>query len=94
MVNSKNNVSAILNALERGAFYSSCGPELHDFYVENGKAHVVCSPAAEIVLCHLRTPYLVQRVIPKLFSVHIKMGEQRPSVAMWKNVGKPDSCNA
>ena len=64
MVNSKNNVSAILNALERGAFYSSCGPELHDFYVENGKAHVVCSPAAEIVLRHLCTPYLVQRVIP------------------------------
>ncbi len=64
MVNSKNNVPAILNALERGAFYSSCGPELHDFYVENGKAHVVCSPAAEIVLRHLCTPYLVQRVIP------------------------------
>ena len=64
MVNSKNNVSAILNALERGAFYSSCGPELHDFYVENGKAHVVCSPAAEIVLRHLRTPYLVQRTVP------------------------------
>ncbi len=64
MVNSENNVSAILNALERGAFYSSCGPELHDFYVENGKAHVVCSPAAEIVLRHLRTPYLVQRTVP------------------------------
>ena len=64
MVNRKNNVPTILNALERGAFYSSCGPELHDFYVENGKAHVVCSPAAEIVLRHLCTPYLVQRVIP------------------------------
>ena len=64
MVSSKNNVPAILNALERGAFYSSCGPELHDFYVENGKAHVVCSPAVEIVLRHLSTPYLVQRVIP------------------------------
>ena len=64
MVNSKNNVPTILNALERGALYFSCGPELHDFYVENGKAHVVCSPAAEIVLRHLRTPYLVQRVIP------------------------------
>ena len=64
MVNSENNVPTILNALERGAFYFSCGPELHDFYVENGKAHVVCSPAAEIVLRHLCTPYLVQRVIP------------------------------
>ena len=64
MVNRKNNVSAMLNALKRGAFYSSCGPELHDFYVENGKAHVVCAPAAEIVLRHLRTPYLVQRAVP------------------------------
>ena len=64
MVNRKNNVSAMLNALKRGAFYSSCGPELHGFYVENGKAHVVCSPAAEIVLRHWRTHYLVQRIMP------------------------------
>ena len=64
MVNRKSNVSAMLNALKRSAFYSSCGPELHDFYGENGKAHVVCAPAAEIVLRHLRTPYLVQRVMP------------------------------
>ena len=61
MVNSENNVSAILNALERGAFYSSCGPEIEDFYVENGVAHVRCSDAAEITLRQLRAVYDVVR---------------------------------
>lgn len=48
-VNAERNVNAILDALKNGAFYSSCGPEIHDFYVENGKAVVECSPCAEIV---------------------------------------------
>lgn len=31
-----------------GAFYSSCGPEIYNFYVEDGKAVVECSPAVRI----------------------------------------------
>lgn len=48
MVRAENNIGAILNALAGGAFYSSCGPQIQDFYVENGKAVLLCSPAAKI----------------------------------------------
>lgn len=48
MVRAENNINAILDALKNGAFYSSCGPEIHNFYVEDGKAVIECSPAAKI----------------------------------------------
>ena len=60
-VNSENSVSAIREALKAGAFYSSYGPEIEDFYVENGVAHVRCSDAAEITLRQLRAVYDVAR---------------------------------
>ncbi len=47
-VRSENNVSAILAALKDGKFYSSTGPEIYDFYVEDGVAVVKCSPCARI----------------------------------------------
>jgi len=39
---------ALLAALKNGNFYASCGPELHDVYVEDGIVHVRCSPCSEI----------------------------------------------
>ncbi|MBO7148291.1 MAG: CehA/McbA family metallohydrolase [Clostridia bacterium] len=48
MVNSENNINAILEAIKDGAFYSSCGPEIYDFYIEDGKAIIECSPASRI----------------------------------------------
>ena len=60
-VNSENNLNAILTALKNGAFYSSCGPEIYDFWVDKGEAHIECSPAAEIQFVHLRIPYHVTR---------------------------------
>lgn len=48
MVRAENNVNAILKSLKEGKFYSSCGPEIYDFYVEDGKAVVECSPACRI----------------------------------------------
>lgn len=60
-VNSENRVDSILRALQRGAFYSSCGPEILDFHVENGVARVRCSEAVEIQLRQLRVPYDVVR---------------------------------
>ncbi|MBE5892567.1 MAG: PHP domain-containing protein [Lachnospiraceae bacterium] len=48
MVRAENNVNAILEALKAGEFYSSCGPEIYNFYVEDGKAVVECSPVAKI----------------------------------------------
>ena len=48
MVNADNRVDAILEALQNGAFYSSCGPEIYDFYVQDGKAIIECSPASQV----------------------------------------------
>ena len=50
MVNAENNVDSILEAIERGAFYSSCGPEIYDFRVENGLIKIKCSPVKKIRL--------------------------------------------
>ena len=47
-VNAQNNVAAILEALKNGAFYSSTGPEIRDFAIEDGVARVACSPCAHI----------------------------------------------
>ena len=47
-VNAEKNVTSVLDALENGAFYASCGPEIYDFYVEDGVAHVKCSPCRMI----------------------------------------------
>ena len=48
-VNAENNINAILTALESGAFYSSTGPEIHDFYVnDEGVAILECSPCRSI----------------------------------------------
>ena len=56
-VNAKNELNSILEALKSGAFYSSCGPEIYDFYVENGEAHIECSPVKQIQFRQLRVPY-------------------------------------
>lgn len=49
-VNSENNVPSILNALKNGAFYSSTGPEIYDFYIEDGKVVIDCSPVDTIYI--------------------------------------------
>ena len=56
-VNSENDLDDILAALQEGKFYSSCGPEIYDFYVDQGVAHISCSPVSEIQFIHLRVPY-------------------------------------
>ena len=46
MVNAENNVDSILDALKNGAFYSSTGPEIFDFWIDDDNvAHVKCSAA-------------------------------------------------
>ena len=37
--------------MKNGAFYSSCGPEIYDFYVQDGIAVVECSPAKRVRFC-------------------------------------------
>jgi hypothetical protein len=50
MVKAEKNIDSILAALQKGEFYSSCGPEIYDFYVKDGKAVIDCSPVARIRL--------------------------------------------
>ncbi len=39
---------AIIDALRRGSFYASQGPNIYDLHVENGYIHVQSSPAARV----------------------------------------------
>lgn len=48
-VSAENDVMSILDALKAGAFYSSCGPEIYDFYIEDGVARVRCAPASRVL---------------------------------------------
>lgn len=47
-VNARRELGEILTALKNGAFYASCGPEIYDFYIEDGRAVVRCSAVAKI----------------------------------------------
>lgn len=59
-VNAKRNIESILSALEQGAFYSSCGPEIYDFFIEDGVAHLRCSPCQKVWFRH---GYLPSRMV-------------------------------
>lgn len=41
---------SVIEALEKGDFYTSCGPEIHSLTLEDGKITVTCSDAANICL--------------------------------------------
>ena len=56
MVRAENSAPEILKALEAGAFYASCGPEIHDFYVEDGCATLDCGDVTDISFHSLRCP--------------------------------------
>lgn len=56
MVKAGNSAPEILQALEEGAFYASCGPEIYDFYMQDGRAHVDCSDAVSISFHTMRFP--------------------------------------
>jgi hypothetical protein len=68
MVNSVNIVSEILKALSQGAFYSSCGPIIHDFYVDNGTAVLTCSPCDRILFTYGQAPNCMFRAPQGLIS--------------------------
>lgn len=64
MVNAENNAEAILRALQAGRFYSSCGPEILDFYVEDGCAHLTCGGADMIAFSCNGMPKRVKNAEP------------------------------
>lgn len=41
---------SICEAFSKGSFYSSQGPEIHDFYIENGMINFSCSPCEKIYI--------------------------------------------
>ncbi len=61
MVNAANTAVGILDALSRGAFYSSCGPEIFDFFVEDGMAVVETSPCDRVLFLYGREPTKIVR---------------------------------
>lgn len=42
------SVKAVMEALRTGCFYSSCGPAIEDFHIENSTAKIKTSPVTEI----------------------------------------------
>ena len=40
----------VTTAMERGEMYASCGPEIRELYVEDGKVHLSCSDASGITV--------------------------------------------
>ena len=61
MVNADKNIASILDALENGRYYSSCGPEIYDFYVEDGWAHCKCSPCSMIHFMYGKLPVYAKK---------------------------------
>lgn len=56
MVNAEKNVKSILQALKNGSFYSSTGPLITDFYVDNGVAFVKAENCVNIRFCADKHP--------------------------------------
>lgn len=46
----------VISSLLSGSFYASTGPEIYDFYVENGVAHLECSPCRKIHFAQYNMP--------------------------------------
>lgn len=42
--------AAIIESLKNGWFYASTGPEIHEFFIEDGEAVVRCSPCRNVYL--------------------------------------------
>ena len=80
MVNAENNVKSILQALENGAFYSSCGPVIKDFYVDDeGVAHIEASECQTILFQSDKHPSkrLEAKDSPLIFA-SVKLTGSRP----------------
>lgn len=45
--------ASIIQALEKGHFYASTGPEIYQLYYEDGIIHIECSPCADICMTTL-----------------------------------------
>ncbi len=55
---------SITEALQKGNFYASQGPEIKELYLEDGTLHIECSDAVKIVL-QTDNRYMLQALAPK-----------------------------
>jgi hypothetical protein len=46
----QNTPVSLLDALKRGAFYSSTGPEIHDIRIDGKELHLACSAAVTVIV--------------------------------------------
>ncbi len=60
-VKAEKNIPSILSALQKGEFYASCGPEIYDFYIEDGQVCISCSPVSQIMLRNFSCPHRLIR---------------------------------
>jgi hypothetical protein len=54
---SDRSPQAIMKAMKEGSFYTSTGPSIYDFFVEDDQVHVVCSPCEKIFISGHGRPY-------------------------------------
>lgn len=68
--------ATVFNALQRGDFYSSTGPAIHELRVEDGVLYVACSPARKITVNSSGRSALVNFANPgeSLVSAEFKLG--------------------
>ena len=75
-VRAENNINSILAALKEGKFYSSCGPEIYNFYFDEGVAVVECSAACKIRLhSDMHPTRIVRSADGELTRAEFKIGD-------------------
>ena len=77
--------SCVMDALERGDFYASCGPEIHSLTLEDSLLKISCSDAARITLhtqCRVN-----MNLLPEAGQV-LKCGQF--DLAKWREVSRDD----
>ena len=56
--------AGVIEALKKGDFYASTGPELHELYIRDGALHVACSPVEKIYVVTSGRRCLMQLAAP------------------------------
>ena len=75
MVKADKEINAVLHALKNGEFYSTCGPEIYDFYIEDGKAVIDCSPVSRVRLhCDKHPTMLIKDPEGKITHAEFNIG--------------------
>lgn len=69
----ENNIASILTALQEGAFYASTGPEIYDFYVQDGVAVLECSPCETAGFRHTHLPTRLSHARGKANITHVEL---------------------